>query len=119
MTAHTHISNPYISGFCFVACQLGASEYQLGPMVGLRPRDIFSTNVKIGSLLAFPYHARRGGTPMTMDELLTLHRQWASAPGSVKLRSTTEHTLHEFRSLIDPWMKHDRGGPSAPGSSNK
>ena len=96
------IENPYITGFEFVAGQLGASEVQIAHFTRRSPRTIMKSNQKIGAMLAFPYHGTRGAGPVTLTVVEMWWDQWNKR---VTMRSDTVD-LATFRDLIDPFMKH-------------
>lgn len=106
ITGRTTIDQPFITGFWFVAAQLGASEYQLAAVTKSRAREIHAVNKDTGQLLAFPYHDLRGHTPMSLPEVEQLWAKWQAQNKSVA--DLTAMTLHSFRELIDPWLKHAR-----------
>lgn len=122
----TDIHNPFNAGFAFVACQLGASEQQVAELYANNDQEhthasraIYHDNRKLGALLAFPYHDRRGVAAMTMPKLYDLFAKWNAQEGALALRRQSSMSLHEFRKLIDPWLHHDKGGESSPSASKE
>lgn len=111
-----HIADPYRRGFAFVAAQLGASEFQIGEILQTSARSIRDDNRAIGSVLAFPYHDRRGGAEApTRTQLLALRTAWEAQHGAIPRPRTTPAlqaspappmTLQEFRQLVDPWLAY-------------
>lgn len=105
-----HITFPRVRGFQFVAAQLGASEYQIAQIIPVAPRAIKEENETIGTLLAFPYHDRRGGAGLTQQQVDDLWAAWESVNSNL---SSAKMDLQDFRKLIDPWLQHKGSWPSA------
>ncbi len=102
-----HIENPYITGFEFVAGQLGASEVQIAHFTRRPPRTIMKSNQHIGSMLAFPYHGTRGAGPINLTVVEMWWDQWQKKNTVLKdVQADVTFDLALFRDLIDPWLKH-------------
>lgn len=99
-----HIEDPYITGFEFVAGQLGASEVQIAHFTRRSARTIMKSNQHIGSMLAFPYHGTRGAGPINLTVVEMWWDQWQKRNSTLKGSQAVD--LQLFRDIIDPWMKH-------------
>ena len=103
------IANPFISLFAFVAAQRGASNEQIGEVIGHAPRAIFHSNREIQSVLAFPLSGPKAGPleGVTLDDVKAWFANWQVA--QAELLTAQVATLQVARLVIDPWLKHDHG----------
>jgi hypothetical protein len=106
ITGKKTVPQPYLTGFEFVACQLGASEVQVGYFTRRTPRTILKSNQDIGAILAFPYHGTRGAAVgrISIDAVGMWWNEWGKKNSS--LAQTPQLDPVAFRELIDPWLKH-------------
>lgn len=106
ITGKQFISEPYLKGFWFVAGQLGATEFQIAEITGTSAREIYHTNRKVGSLLAFPYHDRRGNTLPRLEDVEALWTRWKLEQAEIE--TLPDATFNHFRQIIDPYLEHAR-----------